>query len=353
MREALKTLMEQGVPAPPQRALAPAVAAAARRRRTRRRSWSAVAIGCCAALAAGAVALTAQDAPDTARLQYATADPELGTTTAPDSITVDRGRQVAVTQADVLARLGGPEPQVLLGLRLVDGRTCLSLSPPEQPGSSTTSCPPANESAVTVLRTENGLGFAGMGPGGAPGLIKSLPVTYGVAPAGTRTIVIEPTGGDTIRVGARDGGQHYDNAAFFLANFDLGVGGDIIALDAEGRELSRRSLPASTASRVDCDVYRSVTRSHLSRALAVGRSYAEQHPEFDDPARLAPPVSGRADTAAGVSEMLARNLDAPTAMAPEERYEHRLAALVVLEAPQCWDDPALPALAERFLEVSN
>jgi hypothetical protein len=343
MTEELSRLLRSATPSPPLPLLDGRALATAARRRSRRRSAAAVGGTVLAVLlAVGLVAgpsLITSDPPT-----YAGSGPELGRAQEPRELSVGPGQRLRVRRADVLAVLPPPEDELrLVGLELVDGRQCLAVS-----GQSSCSAP--GRPLVDAGAGQEQLSLQGFGRSGGPGLLKDPPLTWGWAPAGTRTVrFVGPRG--TVMVRAYDGGPDWEGRAFFLSRVDLLGGGTATALDAQGAELARTVQERFTPP-FDCEVYRNVTRSHLSRALMVGLSYAKEHPEFADPARLSAPRSGRANTSEGVTEMFTRNLAAPERMAPEERFEHRLAALVVLEVPQCWD-ATLPGLAKRFLAASG
>lgn len=375
MTEELRRLLERAVPAIPAAVgLEPdRLVAAARRRRSRRRGAAmALSVVAVAAVSVG-VTLLPQARP--APVQYAGTEPELGRVPLPVDVT---GEPVASRQDDRLGRpLPGPVDLLartvtvkgtaaLLGVRYAKGTTCVTLAflaPAVNQGfSSTCGTPPVGGATTGPTDVANAfspgdLALTGQGPGGAPGGIKEPALTYGAAPAGTRSVVLVRPGQPDRVAPATDAGDHYAHRAFFLAPWDLGAGPTTaLALAADGRELARHVFPYDSRLAVPdeqtCQTYRQVTRSHLSRALTVGRNYAQQHPETDDAVRLSPPRS-KADTTAGVREMYTRTLTTSARMAPEERYEYRLAALVVLEKPECYDDPKLPALVRQFLANSN
>jgi hypothetical protein len=78
---------------------------------------------------------------------------------------------------------------------------------------------------------------SGVAPSGSP------PLTFGQAPAGTRSIELSSPR-RRINVPARNAGPTYDHHAYFIATWDLAAGSTTVrALDSRGRMLAALSYP--------------------------------------------------------------------------------------------------------------
>lgn len=70
------------------------------------------------------------------------------------------------------------------------------------------------------------------------------PITWGMVPVGTHTVVLQREGETAVEVRAYSGGRKYDGRSFFLAPFSLKRSAlTITALDKDGKELGRLSFP--------------------------------------------------------------------------------------------------------------
>jgi hypothetical protein len=183
-----------------------------------------------------------------------------------------------------------------------------------------------------------------------PGSLKPAPLAFGAAPPGTRTVEFSAPGRTTVRAQARDGGPDYKHRAFFITSWPMGVESTVRALDANGRELAREhrrgQLPEE--AKLACESASGILLSHLQRAAMVGEKWARAHPETADPARFKFPSgkpTGAAWRVADETDALKRlelaNAEA-SQLGPEEKYEYRLAAvLIVGDGRTCFQAPLL------------
>ncbi|MCU1589595.1 MAG: hypothetical protein JWP11_851 [Frankiales bacterium] len=194
-----------------------------------------------------------------------------------------------------------------------------------------------------------------------PGSIKAAPISFGSAPPGTRTVEFTAPATQTVRAVARDGGPAYRHRSFFLTSWPVGVSSTVRALDAQGRELARVQLPGQDARQVarQCQDVAGVLLSHLQRATLVGTKWARAHPQSGDAARLRfldGVAVGPGRHVARESEALARLqlADAEASrLGPEETYEYRLAAVLLLgDGKGCFTGPIL-STAREFLSKTR
>lgn len=350
MTENLRDLLDRATPVPsPSRSTDMGEVFRASRRRQRRRTSTAV-TGVVLAVAVVAIAAgqLSDVGPARTRTVYAGSTPELGTVSAPVDVagngrTPDGGLGSPTPgPADLLARVDNVKgTAVLLGVR-VSGGTCVSTGylPPAVSLGSASVCARGTSRLGRVLGAD-AIVVSGFGPGGAPGGTLDPPATYGSAPPGTRLVSLARPGQADLVVPARDGGDRYDHAAFFMATWDLGAGPTTAtARAADGRKLAERLYPYDprVPTQQRCQIEFDAMRSHFFRALMVGKKYASTHPATDDPSRFAPPVRGRANTVEGATELFQRGLRTSRQMAPEELYEYRLAANVVLGQTACFPE---------------
>lgn len=367
MSDALHDLFERGTPDPPATVRLDAQAAikAGRAWARRRRTGALVAaVGAVASIAVLSANLLAPSASPE-RAVYAQGSPELGTVEAPVDVV---GRPVASAEdrlgpliegpADLLARTETRKgTMVLFGQRHENG-VCVSTAylPPAVNMGSSRSCATADRSPARVLGPTPVV-LSGFGPGGAPGGLKDPAITYGSAPPGTRRVVLDGEGRPPVTADARDGGTTYAHETFFVVAWDLGAGPTTArAYDAEGQLLGKHVFPFNPKQLIPdeqrCEIERSVMRGHFQRAFMVGEIYARTNPGAANPARFRPPRSGRANTPEGAAELFRRALPLLTEMAPEEKYEYRLAANVVLDQTKCFPSE-LRTLAADFKRASG
>ena len=334
----------------------------ARPRRERARRWLAPALAAAAVLAVASVAFVVQESDRSVRTEFASASPELGTIDATGLLQLrafgpDPGRGTPEGRAALLARVTTRIGDgVLFAQPFDDGQVCLSFAylPPATNSSGGLHCWRRGEAAsfdrdpITVV---------GQGPSGSPGGIKTPPVAYGAAPAGTRTVEFTGPDRDPVRVPARDAGDANGHRAYFAAAWDLTTGSTLIrALDSNGTELARleRAAPTGTSEFFAsmCQSNREALRGHFSRAVMVGEKWARDHPGTRDTRRLAPPPQRPMTDAEAIARFdYARSHLAD--MGPEERYEHRLAANVVLIEADCFPDKRLQDSARTFKKASG
>lgn len=351
-----------GTSPPPLAATAVAMSPAASRDRVARHLLLPVAAAA-AVLAVASVAFVLQQADTGVRTEFAGASPELGTIDATGLLQLrafgpDQGDLGAPEgRADLLARVTTRTGDgVLFAQPLDDEQVCISFAylPPATNNSGGLHCwrepdpAPFDREPITVV---------GQGPAGSPGGIKTPPVTYGAAPAGTRAVELSGGSRDSVQVPARDAGDAYGHRAYFTAPWDLTTGSTLLrALDGEGRELARleRASPAGANANLAsmCQSNREALRGHFGRAAMVGQKWARDHPATFDRRRLTlPPQRPMTD-----AEAISRFDYARTQLAnlgQEERYEHRLAANVVLIEGACFTDKKLQDAAKTFKQASG
>jgi hypothetical protein len=191
-----------------------------------------------------------------------------------------------------------------------------------------------------------------------PGSLKPAPLAFGAAPPGTRTVEFSAPGRATVRAEARDGGPGYKHRAFFITSWPIGVEATVRALDANGRELARGHRPGQLPEEAKraCDSASGILLSHLQRAAMVGQKWARTHPETADPARFQVPpgvpnsAAWRvADEADAVKRLQLANAEA-FRLGPEEKYEYRLAAVLIVGDGRTCFQPPLQSQASALLE---
>lgn len=314
------------------------------------------------AVAAGAALLRL---PGTSGQVYAGAEPELGTSMVPvdvrgTSMLERTARQPGRPQgpADLLAELDNRKGRgVLVAQTFDNGMICATfgyLPPAINMGGGSNCSDPDNEGPPFSRAP---LTFEGFGPGGSPGGIKDPAVIFGGAPQGTRTIALSGDGREPLEVAARDAGERYGHRAYFAATWDLGDGPTTVrALDARRRELARVDRPGPKRNPAweaeQCSTNRNVLQGHFGRATRVGETWARTHPETRDDKRLRYPPSGPMDDATAIArfDYALTQLDK---MGPEETYDYRLAANVVLIEADCFPGREVQQAAQRFKDRSG
>jgi hypothetical protein len=359
LARAADNLSRDVTPPPP----APVLARARRRHRLRVTLPAAVvpaAAAVAVALVAAGPSLVLPGRHDGRRTVYATDGPELGRIPLPAD--VPSGTRIGGPNdppqqrpADLLAVGTTKNGRArLIGYRLRSGARCVyqDYAVPFLNSTGATACSfdghePYSRQPLTV----------GGSADGTPGAIKSAPLAYGAAPPGTRTVEFTAAGRAPLRVPARDGGPSYGHRAFFITTWPFGIASTVRAFDAAGRETARTAIAGQGADSVAvrCEGAASVLLSHLQSASLLGTKWARTHPGSGDPERLLVPNGRRigpgrsvADSATATARFRLAIAEAAD-LGPEEKYEYRMAAVVVLgDGGPCFDQ-ALADTARQLL----
>jgi hypothetical protein len=353
--------LSRGVIAPP----ADRLLARARRRRVLRIALPAVVAPVLAAAVATAIglgpSLLLHPGPEASSTEYATDGPELGHVPLPSSPLppAPPGSQVdppTNRAGDLLAIATTKNGRArLVGFQRRSGARCVvqDYAVPFWNSNGPSQCGqdgqvPFDERPLVVSGTAVV----------TPGSVKPAPLAFGAAPPGTRTVEFSAPGRATVRAEARDGGPDYKHRAFFITSWPMGVASTFRALDANDRELARehrRGQLPEEAQRA-CESASGILLSHLQRAAMVGEKWAHTHPQTADPARFQVPsgvANGSAWRTADETDALKRlhlaNAEA-SRLGPEEKYEYRLAAVLIVGDGRTCFKPALQSQASELLE---